>query len=164
MSGQRQVDNPPPFDVRSLSALSESDSKSACAFPVISSASLVRASSVSRRSLRSRSRASSTASGADLGGAGLGYEGVDGAGRPGPSPLGQMRRVQALAVQQGTALVAAAWQRVVLVEDAGLVLAAERSPSGLGRRVVLTHATIWARWTNDAVVIVTVYVISGLAL
>ena len=43
------------FDFGSESALSESSSKSACAFPVISNASFVRASSASSRSLRRRS-------------------------------------------------------------------------------------------------------------
>ncbi len=47
----------------SVSALSESPSKSACSFPMTSSADLVLVSSVSNRSLRRRSRSSSTCSG-----------------------------------------------------------------------------------------------------
>ena len=50
------------FDFGSVSALSESPSKSACSFPMTSSADLVLANSASRRSLRRRSRSSSTCS------------------------------------------------------------------------------------------------------
>jgi len=50
------------FDLGSVSALSEMNSKSACTFPVISNAVLVRSSSVSSRLFCLRSRSSSTCS------------------------------------------------------------------------------------------------------
>jgi len=57
---QGHQDRPCPF---SASALSENNSKSACAFPVISNANLVRANSASSFALRVRNRSSSTKSG-----------------------------------------------------------------------------------------------------
>jgi hypothetical protein len=47
-------------DLFSVAALSESNSKSACAFPVISNANLVRSSSAVSLSLRLRSLSNST--------------------------------------------------------------------------------------------------------
>ena len=83
------------FDFVSVSALSESNSKSACAFPVISNASLVRASSASSRSMRS---------GPGPGPAPLSTSSPGGSSVPTPrprpvdavTPLGQVRGVQAL--------------------------------------------------------------------
>ena len=129
------------FDFESESALSESSSKSACAFPVISNASFVRASSASSRSLRRRSRSSSTCS-AERRAFALRRQRVAGAGVAGLTPLRQMRAVQALAAQQRTPLGRADRQRVVLVEDPGLVLGGERSPPRPGRRVGLVHHPI----------------------
>ncbi len=50
------------FDLVSVSALSESCSKSACTFPVISNAVCVRSSSLAKRSFWRRNRSSSTSS------------------------------------------------------------------------------------------------------
>ena len=129
------------FDFGSVSALSERPSKSACSFPMTSSADLVLANSASRRSLRRRSRSSSTCS-AERFAFAFGASASLGAGVAGLAPLRQMRAVQALAAQQGAPLARADRQRVVLVEDLGLVLGGERSPPWPGSRVGLVHHAI----------------------
>ena len=98
-SSKRCVDHG--FDLVSGSALSESSSKSACAFPVISNATFVFASSASSRSFWRRSRSNSTCSGRALRRPRLRRQRVDARRRRGPCATPTMcERVQALPAQQ----------------------------------------------------------------
>ncbi len=104
------------FELGSVSALSESSSKSACAFPVISSARRVRPSSASSRSLRRRSLSSLDLFGWSLR-LGLGRQGLAGTGVACLAPLGDVRGVQALPAQQRSPLIRTRRERVVLFVD-----------------------------------------------
>ncbi len=129
------------FDLGSESALSESSSKSACAFPVISSARRVRPSSASSRSLRRRSLSSLDLFGWSLR-LGLGRQGLAGTSLACLAPLGDVRGVQALPTQQRSPLIRTRRERVVLFEDPGLEVSGKASPPWPGSRVELVHPAI----------------------
>jgi len=129
------------FDFGLESALSESSSKSACAFPVISSARRVRASSALEPLV-----AAPQLLHLDLLGRAPcllpGRQALAGARLPGLAPLGDVRGVQALAPEQGATLLGAHGQGVVLGEDPLLVLGSEGSPPRPGGRDMLVHRAI----------------------
>jgi hypothetical protein len=60
---------------------------------------------------------------------------------PGPLPLDDVARVQALSAQQG-ALASLIGDPLVLLEDRQLVLRAEAAPLRFGRRVLVGHGSI----------------------
>ena len=112
------------FDRGSVSALSESSSKSACAFPTISSAALVLASSRSARSARAVSLAFSSCSADFLRRPRRRRQTAQRAAVAGLAPLAQVRGVQPLAAQQHPASCRVG--RVVLGKHVELVLGGER--------------------------------------
>ena len=85
----------------------------------------------------------------------LGGKAGDGPRLPGPSPLDDVARVQALPAQQGS-LGPGVGELVVLGQDGELVLLGEPAPLGPGRGSPSCTSPSWARAARDAVVMVTV--------
>ena len=120
-----------------------SRSKSSDAFPWISRACLCLASWSSRRSLRLRNRSSSRSR---LRSASCGAWAPAGEmlRHPGPAPLDDMARVEALPPQQRT-LGARVGRGRYSSRIAALVLGGEPASAGFGRWVVVTHPILGAR-------------------
>lgn len=130
------------LDFGSVAALSESISKSACAFPVIPTPG--ESGPVPSRDAHLRRRRL-TLQLECLGRTlpfSLRRERLAGASVSGPAPLRDMRRIQALPTQQRATLGRAQRQRVILRKDPGLVLCRELSSRRPGPRVLRTHTHI----------------------